>query len=121
MTADVSIFEVIKDEYPNTYFNKLPQSVRLDEATPKILVKNISQTKADDKDKAGRYEVIYRVEIIGTNYMDCKDAGVEITDILENHTDESIYLLSYDGEFYYTNETAEIHSVIIDFKAFIKR
>jgi hypothetical protein len=121
MTADVSIFEVIKDEYVNTYFNKLPQSVKLDEATPKILIKNISQTKADDKDKAGRYEVIYRIEIIGSVYRTCKDTGADITNILENFTDESIYLVSYDVEFYDTNETAEIHRVIIDFKAFINR
>lgn len=121
MTADISIYEVIKNEYTNTHFNKFPQSVKLNEATPKILIKNISQTKADDKDKAGRYTAIYRVEVIGTNYLNCKDTGVAITDILENFTDESIYLVTYDGEFYDTNETAEIHRVILDFRAFINR
>jgi hypothetical protein len=119
MTADISIFEAIKTEYENTYFNKFKQTVKLDESEPKILVKNISQTRTSDKDKIGRYEAVYRVEVIGTNYMSCKDTAAGITALLEAFIDESIYLVSYDGEFYDTNETAEIHRVIIDYKAFI--
>ena len=120
MTADVSIYEAIKEEYENTtFFNKFPQSVNLREATEKILVKNISQIKRDDKDKAGRYEVTYRIEVIGTNYMNCKDTAAAITTLLEGYTDEHVYLVRYDGETYDTNDTAEIHRVIVDYIAFI--
>jgi hypothetical protein len=119
MSADVSIYEVIKDEYENTHFNKFPQSIKLDEATPKILIKNISQNKIDDKDKAGRYSAIYRVEVIGTVYLTCKDTAAAITQILESHTDTNIYLVSFDGEYYDVNDELGIHRVITDYKTFI--
>lgn len=120
MTADVSILNRIKTSYnTTTYFNKFPQSVSLQSATPQILVKNISQTKTGTKDISGRYEATYRVEVIGTVYLTVKDTAAAITTLLESFTDSAVYVASYDGEYYDTNETAEIHRVITDYRAFI--
>lgn len=120
MNADISIYNKIKTAYNSTtYFNKFPETVTLNSATPKILIKNISQIKSLTKDVSGRYEVTYRVEVIGTIYNDVKDTAAAITTLLETFTDSYIPVISYDGEFYDTNETAEIHRVIIDYRAFI--
>lgn len=120
MTADVSILNRIKTAYNSTtYFNKFPQTVTLNSATPQILVKNISQTKTGTKDITGRFEATYRVEVIGSVYLTVKDTAVAITALLESFSDSAVYVVSYDGEFYDTNETAEIHRVITDYRAFI--
>jgi hypothetical protein len=120
MTADVSIYNAIKTTYGSTtYFNKFPDIVTLNSATPQILIKNISQTKRSTKDISGRFEATYRVEVIGTVYLTVKDTAAAITVLLENFTDSAVHLCSYDGEYYDTNETAEIHRVITDYRTFI--
>lgn len=120
MTADVSILNRIKTAYnTTTYFNKFPQTVNLQNTTPQILIKNISQTKTGTKDIAGRFEATYRVEVIGSVYLTVKDTAVAITNLLESFTDAAVYVVSYDGEYYDTNDTAEIHRVITDYRAFI--
>lgn len=120
MTADVSILNRIKTAYnTTTYFNKFPQTVNLQNTTPQILVKNISQTKTGTKDITGRFEATYRIEVIGSVYLTVKDTAVAITNLLESFTDAAVYVVSYDGEYYDTNDTAEIHRVITDYRAFI--
>ncbi|MBK6563779.1 MAG: hypothetical protein IPG18_00960 [Saprospiraceae bacterium] len=119
MNADIAIFERLEASFSNVYMNKFPQSINLNESTAKTLVKNISQIKTDDKDKSGRYEVIYRVESVGNNYKNVKTRAKEIRDNLLNYTNTYIYLSTFDGEVYDTNETAEIHRVITDFRTFI--
>ena len=120
MSADTSIYNKIKTAYNSTtYFNRFPQSLSFNTQTPQILVKNISQVKTDDKDKEGRYEATYRVEVAGGNYINCKSTAAAITALLETHSDSDVYLVSYDGEFYDTNDTADIHRVIVDYRIFI--
>lgn len=119
MTPDQAIYDFIKDNYENVYFNKLPQSVKLNEATPKILIVNVSETKLDDKDKKGRYEVIYRVEVFGTNYMNAKETAYLIRTELLPYTDENIYLVTFDAENYETNDQAEVFRIITDYRVFI--
>lgn len=120
MTADVSIYNKIKTTYSSTtYMNKFPQSIALNEATPKILIKNISQTKRSTKDISGRFEATYRIEVIGTIYLTVKDTARAITTLLENFTDSAVHTCVFDGEYYDTNDDAEIHRVITDYRTFI--
>jgi hypothetical protein len=119
MTGDVSIYNLLNDELGNVYFNKFAQSVKLDEPTPKILIKNITHNNAGSKDKLGRDEFTYRIEIIGTNYMNISDTADDVRDLMVNHTDEAVYLIDYDTAIYDTNETAEIHRIIQDYRVFV--
>jgi hypothetical protein len=119
MTGDVSIYNLLSGEIQNVYFNKFAQSVKLDEATPKVLIKNITHNNATTKDKLGRDEFSYRIEIIGTNYMNISDTANEVRALMVNHTDEAVYLIDYDTAVYDTNETAEIHRIIQDYRVFI--
>lgn len=115
MTPDQAFFEFVKLNHENVYFNKFPQSVNLKQATPKILVTNISETKTDDKDKKGRYEVIYRVEVIGSNYMTAKATAYTIRLDLLNSKDDNIYLISFDNETYQANDDYEVFTIITDY------
>jgi len=119
MTPDVSIYEFLKDNIDNVYFNKFPQGITLRNATPRVLIRNISETVQDDKDKKGRYEVIYRIECIGLNYMNCKAVANEIRYLLLNFTDSYIYLSTFDTENYDTDDTAELFMVQTDYRVFI--
>ena len=119
MNANESILTRVKTLYNSTtHFNKLPQTVVFD-ATPKILIKNISQTKAHSKDISGRFEVTYRVEVIGKVYMSVKAAADAIVTSLETFTDSYVHVCSFDGQYYDTNDEAEIHRVITDFRTFV--
>jgi hypothetical protein len=119
MTPDVSIYDHIKEYIDNVYFNRFPQGITLRNATPRVLIRNISETVQDDKDKKGRYEVIYRVECVGTNYMNCKAVANEIRYLLLNFTDSWIYLATFESEEYDTDDTAELFMVQTDYRVFI--
>ena len=119
MTGDVSIYNLLSDELGNVYFNKFAQSVKLDEPTPKVLIKNITHNNTTTKDKLGRDEFTYRIEIIGTNYMNISDTANEVRALMVNHTDAAVYLINYDTAIYDTNETAEIHRIIQDYRVFV--
>lgn len=119
MNADESIYNRVKTSYnTTTWFNKFPQTETFN-ATPKILIKNISQTKSSTKDISGRYEATYRIEVIGTIYKTVKDTAAAITASLESFTDSYVHTCTFDGEFYDTNDVAEIHRVITDYRTFI--
>jgi hypothetical protein len=115
MTPDQAFFEFVKLNHENVYFNKFPQSVNLKQPTPKILVTNVSETKTDDKDKKGRYEVVYRVEVIGSNYMNCKATAYTIRQDLINSADDNIYLIVFDNETYQANDEYEVFTIITDY------
>lgn len=115
MTPDQAFYEFVKLNHTDVYFNKFPQSVNLKQPTPKILVTNISETKTDDKDKKGRYEVTYRVEVIGSNYMNAKSTAYTIRLDLLNSKDDNIYLISFDSETYQTNDEYEVFTIITDY------
>ena len=120
MNETVSIFNKIKESYPTTtYVNKLPQSVLLTESTPKILLKRITKTKNSTKDISGRFEMIHRVEVIGSNYANVETTAKAITTALESFTDSYVYVCTFDGEFYDTNEEAEVHRLITDYRTFV--
>lgn len=119
MTGDVSIYNLLSGQIENVYFNKFAQSVKLDEATPKVLIQNITHNNARTKDKLGRDEFSYRIEIIGTNYMNISDTANEVRALMVNHTDEAVYLIDYDTAVYDTNETAEIYRIIQDYRVFV--
>ena len=119
MTGDVSIYNLLSDSIENVYFNKFAQSVKLDEATPKILIQNITHNNATTKDKLGRDEFSYRIEIIGTNYMNISDTANEVRALMVNHTDEVVYLIDYDTAVYDTNETAEIYRIFQYYRVFV--
>lgn len=115
MTPDQAFFEFVNLNHENVYFNKFPQSVNLKQTTPKILVTNVSETKTDDKDKKGRYEVVYRVEVIGSNYMNCKSTAYSIRKDLLDSADENIYLIVFDNETYQANDEYEVFTIITDY------
>lgn len=117
MNADQSIYDLIKNMYNDTYFNKFAQSVKLDESNPKILIKNITHNNYSTKD-TGREEYIYRIEIIGTNYINVWNCAEIIKQEMVNFTDQYVYHCVYDAGFYDTNETAEIHRIIRDFRIY---
>lgn len=121
MTGDTNIYDLLTSELSDVYFNKFDQSVKLDEATPKVLVKNITHNAARTKDKIGREEYSYRIEVIGTNYMNISDTAEQIKLLMINYTDEVIYLIDYETAVYDTNETAEIHRIIQDYRIFINQ
>jgi len=119
MTGDVSIYNLLSGEIENVYFNKFAQSVKLDEPTPKVLIKNITHNNTRSKDKLGRDEFTYRIEIIGTNYMNISDIANDIRELMVNYTDEAVYLADFESSLYDTNETAEIHRIIQDYRVFV--
>lgn len=119
MTADKQIYDLISDEYATTYFNKFPQSVNIVSSTPHILIQNISRVNSKNKDKTGRAEVTYRIEVIGTVYMTVSNYAENLIGVMQNYTDSYIYLIDFDNRVYDTDDTAEIHRLILDFTAWI--
>ena len=120
MTGDAEILTLISNTVSNTYLNKLPQSVKLDEATPKVLIKNITHLNTPTKDNSGREEFVYRIEVIGSIYANVSSVSEQIKNLMVPHSGTYIYLVTYENGYYDTNETAEIHRVIKDYRAFIK-
>lgn len=120
MTGDAEILTLISGTVANTYLNKLPQSAKLDEATPKVLIKNITHSNTPTKDNAGREEFVYRIEVIGSLYLNVSNIAEQIKTLMIAHAGTYIYLVTYENGYYDTNETAEIHRVIKDYRAFIK-
>lgn len=118
-TPDTSILALIKTEYPTTvYFAKFPQAVRLNETTPKILILNITHLADKTKDGLAVEQFIYRIEVIGTRYLDVFETADVIKSLMITHTDDNVYLVDYQGGVYDTDETAEIHRIIKDYKVF---
>ena len=119
MIADKQIYDLISDEYATTYFNKFPQSVNIESATPNVLIQNISRTGSKDKDHTERVECTYRIEVIGTIYLTVSNYAENIISVMRNYTDTYIYLIDFENRLYDTDSTSEIHRLILDFKVFI--
>ena len=118
MLSDKSIYELIQDEYATTYFGKLPQSVNIVSSTPNILITNTGLIKDKDKDNGGRFQVAYRVEVMGTIYKTVSTYAHNIISTMIDYTDTNIYLIDFDGSVSDTDSTAEIYRIVLDFNVF---
>lgn len=118
MLTDRSIYDLIKGEYATSYFGKLPQSVNIVSSTPNILITNTGLIKDKDKDNGGRFQVSYRVEVMGTIYKTVSTYAHNIIDTMINYTDTNIYLIDFDGSVSDTDSTAEIYRIVLDFNVF---
>jgi hypothetical protein len=118
MLADKSIYDLIQDEYQSTYFGKIPQSVNVVTATPNILISNLGSALDKNKDKSGRYQVSYRIEVIGTIYLTVSNYAHHIISTMINYTDTNIYLIDFDGSVSDRDSEAEIYRIVLDFNVF---
>lgn len=121
MIGDVAIYELLSDNIDHVYFNKFAQSVKLDEATPKVLLKNLTQNYIHTKDGIVIDEYNYRVEIIGTNYKNISDVAAEVRSLMIPYRDSNVYHVIFDNSYYDTDETVEIHRIIQDYLVHIKQ
>jgi hypothetical protein len=121
MIGDVAIYDLLNDNVDNVYFNKFAQSVKLDEATPKVLIKNLTQIPVHSKDGIYLEEYTYRIEVIGTNYTNISDVAADIKALLLAYQDENIYHVIFDNSYYDRNEDVEIHRMIQDYSIHIKQ
>ena len=121
MIGDVAIYDLLNDNVDHVYFNKFAQSVKLDEATPKVLIKNLTQIPIHSKDGIYVEEFTYRIEIIGTNYINISDTAAEIKDLLLAYSDANVYHVIFDNSYYDTDEDVEIHRIIQDYRIHIKQ
>lgn len=121
MIGDVAIYDLISDNVNNVYFNKFAQSVKLDEATPKVLIKNLTQIPVHSKDGIYLDEYTYRIEIIGTNYINISNTAAEVKDLLLAYSDANVYHVIFDNSYYDTDEDLEIHRIIQDYRIHIKQ
>lgn len=121
MIGDVAIYDLLKDNVDHVYFNKFAQSVKLDQATPKVLIKNLTQLPVNSKDGIYLEEYTYRIEVIGTNYTNIGDVAADIKALLLAYQDENIYHVIFDNSYYDRNEDAEIHRIIQDYRVHVKQ
>jgi hypothetical protein len=121
MIGDVAIYDLISDNVSNVYFNKFAQSVKLDEATPKVLIKNLTQIPVNTKEGIVVEECTYRIEIIGTNYINISNTAADIKDLLLAYSDANVYHVIFDNSYYDTDEDVEIHRMIQDYRIHIKQ
>lgn len=121
MIGDVAIYELLSDNINHVYFNKFAQSVKLDEATPKVLIKNLTQLPVNSKEGIVVEEYTYRIETIGTNYTNISNIAAEIKDLILSYSDANVYHTIFDNSYYDTDETVEIHRIIQDFRIHIKQ
>lgn len=121
MIGDVAIYELLSDNIDHVYFNKFAQSVKLDEATPKVLIKNLTQIPVHSKDGIYLDEYTYRIEIIGTNYINISDTAADIKNLLLAYSDANVYHVIFDNSYYDTDEDVEIHRMIQDYRIHIKQ
>lgn len=121
MIGDIAIYDLISDNVSNVYFNKFAQSVKLDEATPKVLIKNLTQIPVHSKDGIYLDEYTYRIEIIGTNYINISDTASDIKDLMIPYRDQNVYHVIFDNSYYDTDEDVEIHRIIQDYRIHIKQ
>lgn len=121
MIGDVAIYDLLNDNVDHVYFNKFAQSVKLDEATPKVLIKNLTQIPVHSKDGIYLEEYTYRIEVIGTNYTNISDVAADIKDLLLAYSDANVYHVIFDNSYYDTDEDVEIHRMIQDYRVHIKQ
>ena len=121
MIGDVAIYELLSDNIDHVYFNKFAQSVKLDEATPKVLLKNLTQLPVNSKEGIVVEEYTYRIETIGTNYTNISNIAAEIKQLILSYSDANVYHTIFDNSYYDTDETVEIHRIIQDFRVHIKQ
>lgn len=121
MIGDVAIYELLSDNIDHVYFNKFAQSVKLDEATPKVLIKNLTQIPVNSKEGIVVEEYTYRIEIIGTNYINISNIAAEIKQLILAYSDANVYHTIFDNSYYDTDETVEIHRIIQDYRVHIKQ
>lgn len=121
MIGDVAIYELLSDNIDHVYFNKFAQSVKLDEATPKVLIKNLTQIPVNSKEGIVIEEYTYRIETIGTNYTNISNIAAEIKELILGYSDANVYHTIFDNSYYDTDETVEIHRIIQDFRVHIKQ
>jgi hypothetical protein len=119
MTGDVNILQALQAEIDNVYFNKFPQTVKVTEQTPKVLVQNISHESSVTKDKIAQDQYTFRLTILGTNYTNISSIAAEARQLLINYTDSEVYLINYESGTYDTDDTLEVHRIVQDYRAFI--
>lgn len=121
MTSDIILFQHIKSEFSNVYFQRFPQDVDLRSATPFILLVNEGEIENSGKDKTGRYEHEYSIEVIGTNYLNVSNKADEITDSMKGFVAETIYLIVYERQDYDFSIESEVHRITLTFTLFINK
>jgi len=121
MTSDIILFQYVKSEFSNVYFQRFPQEVDLRSSTPFILLVNDGEVDNSGKDKTGRYEHEFNIEVIGTNYLNVSNKADEITESLKDFTDETIYLTVYERRDYDFSVESEVHRITLTFKLFINK
>jgi len=121
MIGDVAIYELLSDNIDHVYFNKFAQSVKLDEATPKVLIKNLTQLPVNSKEGIVVEEYPYRIETIGKNYTNISNIAAEIKELILAYSDANVYHTIFDNSYYDTDETVEIHRIIQDYRVHIKQ
>lgn len=119
MSADISIYDHLRTNFDNVYFQRFPQSVNLISSVPRILIINDSQNETDTKDKTGRQTNEYSIEVIGTEYQSVKTKGIEIIQSLKNFTDTYVYLVTYEGKINDFSIESEVHRTTLNFIIYI--
>jgi hypothetical protein len=121
MTADVAIYEALKDAVDNVYYNKFPQGIKVTEPTAKVLLQNVTHGVTNTKEGIAREEYTYRVTILGTNYINVCAAAEDVKAFMVGFTDSNIYLCIYEGGTYDTQDELEVHRIVHDYRTFINQ
>lgn len=93
-----NIYDFLLTEYPARVFvNEFPQATVLQVDAPNILISDVIDTPNPNKDYAILDAKNIRIQVIGTNFGNCKEVAKWIREALNGYTDTYIIECNFDA------------------------